>query len=88
MSNSRPHIALSEESEAFVQREWRARGFESASAFVESLLRDAQRQSAHDRAEQLVLEGVASGEPIIADDAFWSRLRSELNSRIRYPKTA
>ena len=88
MSDVRPHIALSAETEAFVQREWRARGFDSPSAFVESLVRDAQTQSARDRAEQLLLEGLASGEPIVADEAFWSELRNELNSRIRYPKTA
>jgi hypothetical protein len=47
----------------------------------------ARREMAHNRAEQLVLEGVASGEPIVADEAFWARLRLELNSRIRLPKT-
>jgi hypothetical protein len=81
-------LSLSRDAETFVERESKVRGFDTPAAYVENLVRDAQRQAARDRAEQLVQEGVASGEPVVADDAFWARLRSELNSRVRYPKTA
>jgi hypothetical protein len=75
------HLTLSSELRLFIEQEAAAHGLASATAYVESLVREAQCGEARDCAEQLVLEGVASGSPIIADEAIWSRLRSELNAR-------
>jgi Arc/MetJ-type ribon-helix-helix transcriptional regulator len=88
MASNPLHISLSPELQEFLQRQATKLGFESLDQYIESLVRTERRESARDRAEQLVLEGINSGEPVIADEAFWTRFKRELNSRIKLPKTA
>jgi antitoxin ParD1/3/4 len=51
------------------------------------LLREAQQAEAYARLEALLLEGLASGDPIPIDEKFWNNLRAETEQRLQAHKT-
>ena len=64
-----------------------SKGYGDASEYFCSLLREAQQAEADARLEALLLEGLASGDPIAIDEEFWNDLRAETERRIRAHKT-
>jgi antitoxin ParD1/3/4 len=48
-----------------------------------SLIREDQKRKTAGRIEALLLEGLASGEPVEVDQAFWNKKRSALTARHR-----
>lgn len=73
------NISLPQELKAFVDERMRGR-FSSASEYIRELLRQDQRRASEERLDQLLVEGLASGEPVEASEAYWSEKRERLES--------
>ncbi len=71
----------------FVDAQVASKSCGDVSAYFCSLLREAQRKEADARLEALLLEGLASGDPIPIDEKFWSDLTAETERRLRAHKT-
>lgn len=66
----------------FVEERAAAAGFETPGAFIRDVLEREQRRAERNRLEALALEGLASGEPEEADDAWWAERHAELDRRL------
>jgi antitoxin ParD1/3/4 len=80
-------ISLPESLKEFVDAQVASKGYSDVSEYFRSLLREAQQKEADVRLEALLLEGLASGDPIPVDDKFWSELRTEAEHRVQARKT-
>jgi antitoxin ParD1/3/4 len=76
------NISLPESLKNFVETEVRKGGYSTPSEYVRSLLRDAQKRSAGERLEALLLEGVRSGKAI-PGDVVMQRLRKKHRARTK-----
>lgn len=79
-------ISLPESLKAFVEEQVATKGYGNVSEYFRSLLREAQAREADARLEALLLEGLASGNPVHADKRFWSELRSEAARMLQEPR--
>src|SRR5262249_32829582 len=79
-------ISLPESLKQFVDAQVASKGYGDISEYFRSLLREAQEREADARLEALLLEGLASGDPIPVDDKFWSELRTEAEERVQARK--
>jgi antitoxin ParD1/3/4 len=70
------NISLPESLKDFVETEVKKGGYSTPSEYVRSLLRDAQKRSADEHLEKLLLEGVRSGKAI-PGDVVMERLRKK-----------
>lgn len=70
------NIDLSDRLKAFAEKQARANQLSDVGAYIESLL-------AREELEVALMEGVDSGEAIVADDAWRGRRRQELIERHR-----
>ena len=89
MSQSNAHtitIALPEPLTEFVQAEAARRGYPSAAQYVEDLVQAEQRRQAAERLDQLLLDGLNSGEPIEVTPEYWDHKRKELSERLEKTK--
>ncbi len=80
-------ISLPKSLKEFVDLQVASKGYGDASEYLCSLLREAQQAEADARLEALLLEGLASGDPIPVDEQFWSDLRAKTERRVRAHKT-
>jgi antitoxin ParD1/3/4 len=71
-------IALSEPLKTFVDTQAAQRGFSTASAFIEELVKEAQERESFQRVETLLQEGIDSGEPMPVTDADWQEIRDRV----------
>jgi antitoxin ParD1/3/4 len=79
-------ISLPESLKQFVDAQVASKGYGDISEYFRSLVREAQEREADARLEALLLEGLASGDPIPVDDKFWSELRTEAEQRVQARK--
>jgi antitoxin ParD1/3/4 len=70
-------ISLPESLKQFVEGQLSAKGFGNVSEYFRSLVREAQAKEEEARLEKLLLEGLASGDGIPVDRAFWTELRAD-----------
>ena len=75
------NISLPNSLKQFVQEQVAGGGYGNVSEFIRELIREAQRQKARNKLEQLLLEGLESGDPIPATPEFWEKMRNELIER-------
>ena len=77
------NISLPPELRSFVEGEVASGGYSTASEYVRTLIREAQKKKARERLEQLLLEGLESGEatPMTSND--WEEIRREVLSRLK-----
>jgi antitoxin ParD1/3/4 len=80
-------ISLSNSLKQFVDAQVATKGYADISEYFCDLLREAQQKETDARLEALLLEGLASGDPIPVDEKFWSDLRAETERRVRAHKT-
>ncbi len=74
------NVSLPEGLRAFVAE--RATGrFSSTSEYIRELIREDQRKATQERLEQLLLDGLESGEPVEVSAEFWESKRRELQAR-------
>ena len=70
-------ISLPESLKEFVDAQIATKGYGNVSEYFRSLLREAQQKEADARLEALLLEGLASGDPIPVTKEFWADLKAE-----------
>jgi antitoxin ParD1/3/4 len=81
------NISLPEELKEYVEQQAQG-GYSTPSEFVRDLIRRDQKRHAKERLEQLLLEGLESGEPIPTDEAFWTNLKNDALAQIAARKTS
>ncbi len=77
------NISLPESLRRFVETEVTNGGYGNTSEYVRELIRGAQKRQAQEKLEELLLEGLNSGDRIEADDAYWKELRARVSKRLR-----
>lgn len=78
------NISLTEDLQNFLNQQIAAGGYGTASDYISNLLRQEQKRAETKRLEALLLEGLDSGEPIKADEAWWSQKRTDLVEKLRH----
>jgi antitoxin ParD1/3/4 len=76
MAMTSMNISLPEELKQYIEAQTKV-GYSTPSEYVRELIREDQKRRAQQRLEELLLEGLNSGEPIVADENFWSNLKAE-----------
>ena len=71
------NISIPEDMKAFVEAQMAKEGFASASEYLRSLIREAQRQRAKQELEAKLLEGLESGPAVPMTKADWKALKRE-----------
>jgi antitoxin ParD1/3/4 len=74
-------IELPDDLREFLEREVEAGGYESASEYVQSLLKGIRQSPRREHVDQLLREGLASGpaEPFTAGDWDWIRQQANID---------
>jgi antitoxin ParD1/3/4 len=80
-------ISLPDSLKEFVDTQIATKGYGNVSEYFRSLLREAQQKEADARLEALLLEGLASGDPIPVTKEFWSDLKAEAIRRVAVRKS-
>lgn len=75
------NLTLPDSLKEFVEGQVSAGRYSSANDYIQALLREDQKRQAWQEVEALVMEGLNSGEPIVADEAFWEEKRRRLLER-------
>lgn len=75
------NIALPESLKTFVQQRVAEGGYTDANEYVRDLISADQKRKAEERIDDLLLEGLESGPPIPATDAYWEEKKRKLNER-------
>lgn len=70
------NISLPEELKRYVETRIKE-GYSTPSEYVRELIRDDQRRQSRQHLEELLMEGMNSGEPVRADERFWADLKAE-----------
>ena len=70
------NISLPDDMRDWVDAQAKAQGFVSNSEYVRAMIRE--RRDAIERLRALVLEGINSGDPLPADDAYFAALRARI----------
>ncbi len=76
------NIALPESMKAFVQTCVSEGGYSSASEYVRELIRADQKRKTAERIDALLLDGLASGEPISVTADYWNAKKRKLTERL------
>ena len=74
-------LNLSDEALKFLEIAAAESGCASSSEYIENLIQVERRRCAHERIEEIALEGVRSGEPIEATPEFWDERSRQLRER-------
>ena len=76
------NISIPESLREFVKQRVASAHYSTPSEYIRQLIREDQKAMAKEQLEALLLEGLESGEPIAADDAYWKRKKAELAKRL------
>ena len=77
------NISLPSNLREYVEGEVRLGGYSTPSEYVRALIREDQKRKALGKLESLLLEGLASGEPLEVNHAFWKRKRAAFLAKRR-----
>jgi antitoxin ParD1/3/4 len=72
------NISLPDSMRAFIDEQIAQGGYSTASEYIRDLIRQAQKQAAQEKLDSLLLEGLASGEPIEVTDQWWQEKQERL----------
>ena len=75
-------ISLPEPLREFVEAEVSAGNYSSASEFFRELVRERRKRKAEQRLEELLLEGLESGQPIEVTEAYRGQRRKALREKL------
>ncbi len=73
------NISLPESLKGFVDSQIKTGGYSTSSEYIRELIRQDQKRKIEQRLNSLLLEGLESGEPILANAAFWEEKRRFLS---------
>ena len=72
------NISLPDSMKEFVDLQVSEGGYETASEYVRHLLREERKRRTREQVDAQLLEGLASGEPVKADERFWRGLKRQV----------
>lgn len=75
-------IALPEAMRSFVEKRAVEGSFSDVREYVLDVIRSDLRRRHEERIDELLLEGLASGEPFEVDEAYWQAKRERLVARL------
>jgi antitoxin ParD1/3/4 len=75
-------ISLPPSLKQFVDTQVASKGYSHVSEYFRNLLREAQARESDARLEALLLEGLASGDPIPVNEEFWKNLTAKTDKII------
>jgi len=75
------NISLPQSLKDYVESQVSSGGYSTPSEYLRELLRRDQRQRAEEKLEQLLLEGLHSGEPLEITAEYWENKRRQLMER-------
>ena len=77
------NISLPEEMRYFVEEQVTQQGYSTASEYIRHLIRQERERVEQKKIEQLLLEGLNSGEPINITDEWWEHKKAALLQKLR-----
>jgi antitoxin ParD1/3/4 len=77
------NISLPESMREFVEQQVAQGGYGTVSEYLLALVRDAQKRTAQERLEALLLEGLESGPATEMTDDDWDEMRRRFDERHR-----
>jgi antitoxin ParD1/3/4 len=72
------NISLPESLKGFVDTQVQTGGYSTSSEYIRDLIREDQKRKLEQKLSLLLLEGMESGQPIIADAVYWNAKRQTL----------
>ncbi len=75
------NISLAEPLKEFVDEQVSSGRYSSLSDYLSDLIREDEKRKARERLDELILEGLNSGDPVPAAAEFWAERHSELLKR-------
>lgn len=76
------NISLPEELKEFCEAQTE-NGYSTPSEYVRELIREDRRRRAKDKLDAMLLEGLASGDPIPVTAEFWNELKGEALAKLK-----
>ena len=76
------NISLPDDLQAFIEQQISIGSYGTASDYISHLIRQEQERSAEKPLETLLIEGLDSGDPIEATEAWWTQKRADLVGRL------
>jgi antitoxin ParD1/3/4 len=77
------NVSLPPALKKYVRERVKADSYSNASDYIRTLIREDQRRRGIDVLEQLIVEGLGSGEGVVLDDAEWTKIRGEARRRAK-----
>ena len=81
------NVSLPEELKEFAEAQTKC-GYSTPSEYVRELIREDQKRKAREKLDQLLLEGLTSGDPIPVNGVFWADLKRDALARLDSRKKA
>jgi antitoxin ParD1/3/4 len=76
------NVSLPESMKVFVEEQVAKGGYSSASEYVQQLIHQDQKRKAQKHLEELIIEGLDSGNPIEVTDEWWEHKRTKLMTKL------
>lgn len=73
------NISLPDSMRVFIDEQIAQGGYSTASEYIRDLIRQAQKQAAKEKLDNMLLEGLASGEAVKVTDEWWQEKQEHLN---------
>ncbi len=80
------NISMPESMRSFIEEQTRRGGYGTASEYLRTLIREAQKRQAEDRLETMLLQGLDSGKPIEVTPDYWKAKKDRLDRVLRRAK--
>ena len=81
------NVSLPEELKEFAEAQTK-RGYSTPSEYVRELIREDQKRKGKKKLDQLLLDGLSSGDPIPVDAKFWTDLKKDALAKLESRKKA
>jgi antitoxin ParD1/3/4 len=72
------NISLPDNLKGFVDTQVEQGGYSTSSEYIRDLIREDRRRKLEQHLNSLLVEGLESGEPVLADEAFWDARKREI----------
>ncbi len=79
------NVSLPKSLREYVERQVKTEGYSTPSEYVRALIREDHKRKLSEKLEALLLDGIASGQAIEVNPAYWRKKRSQLVSNRRKP---
>ena len=76
------NISLPETLRGFVDSQVQSGEYGTSSEYIRELIREDQKKRLNMRLNRLLMDGIESGPPIIANAAYWRKKRKQLTTRL------